>query len=98
MFFLFDSFLMRLILNEKRIFDEFKIKVETLKNNTVKFKQMCNFQEANMQKILHEELLELTWCSLGKFRKVLFSQLKACPHTQQESKEKRTNLPHFQLQ
>lgn len=50
MFFLFDSFLMRLILNEKIIFDEFKIKVETLKNNTIKFKQLCYFSRSKHAK------------------------------------------------
>lgn len=50
MFFLFGSFLMYLILNEKRIFNGFKIKVETLKNNTIKFKQMCYFSRSKHAK------------------------------------------------
>ena len=54
------------------------------------------FGKENMQKILYEELLELSWYSLRKFRKIFALQRKVLTHIE-KIKEGTSNLPPFQL-
>lgn len=46
-----------------------------------------------MQKILYEELLELPWYSVRKFRKILALQQKVFTHIEKTRKEEVVYLP-----